>query len=370
MRKYLLKLHLWLALASSPVLLLIGVTGCLLVFELSMDKWLDPGVFYVQQRGEPVSFETLVKRVHTAFPGKSITQVNLFGPGNAIEIRVDGQVRAYLDPYSGDVVGTRSGEPPSYWVRHLHRELVGGNAGIQIVRVATVIVLFQSVSGLWLWWPLKRIKVNLGASWRRINFDLHHAAGFFSSLLLCVIAVTGLMKSYGDRLQPFFDRITGEPAAVRKMASHRPAEPAPAAKIGFDQALATARATLPGAAPARITPAKTDTDPVVITMKFPGDSTAPGRSWVVMDQYSGEVLARQDARVAPAAAKIPIVNRAIHVGGFAGSPSRVLAFLVSLTLLLQVVSGFLIWWQKRAARSVKPRAREPIPIGAPSSSSV
>jgi len=354
MRRLVWRLHLWCALAGGLVLLVIGITGCLLVFELSMDQWLDPGVFSVAPQGRTVPFAKLVDRVHSAFPAKRITQVNLFGAKNSVEIRVAPDTRAYLNPYTGALVGTRTGEPPSFWVRHIHRELAGGKTGQAIVRVASFIVLFQSISGLWLWWPLKRVKVNFAGSWRRIHFDLHHSVGFFSSVLLFILAGTGLVKSFGDQLQPLFDRMTGEPAAVRAAVVHRAPGAGP---IGFDRALAIARETLPGARPARITPPKSAADPVVITMKFPGDSTAPGRSWVVLDPYSGQVLASQDARHAPAAAMIPIVNRAIHVGGFAGAPSRILAFLVSLALLVQIVTGFVMWWKKRGARPAKTGIR-------------
>jgi uncharacterized iron-regulated membrane protein len=353
MRKYILKLHLWLALGSGLVLLVVAATGCLLVFELRMDAWLDPGVFYVKEHGSPVPFATLTDHVRAAFPGRSITQVNLFGPGKSVEFRLSGAVRAYLDPHTGEPLGTRSGEPPSYWLRHVHRELAGGNVGVQIVRAASFIVLFQSLSGIWLWWPSKRIKVNLRASWRKVNFDLHHAIGLVSSLFLCVLAATGLVKSFGDGLQPFLNRITGQPAAVRTMTSRR----SEAATIGFDRALALAVATLPGARPARITPPRAATDPIVVTMKFPGDSTAPGRSWVVMDRSTGDVLATQDARSAPVAAMIPIVNRAIHVGGFAGAASRILVFLASLALLVQVFTGFVMWWKKRAAWKIEVSSR-------------
>ena len=41
MHKTILNLHLYLALAASLFLLVICVSGCLLVFELQVDRWLD-----------------------------------------------------------------------------------------------------------------------------------------------------------------------------------------------------------------------------------------------------------------------------------------------------------------------------------------
>jgi uncharacterized iron-regulated membrane protein len=126
-------------------------------------------------------------------------------------IKTSGGVRVFVNAYTGEILGTRLGEPPSFWLRHFHRELAGGRAGALIVNIASMLLVFQSLSGLYLWWPLKRTGVKWNASWTRVNFDLHHTVGFFSSALVCVIAITGLVKAYGDQLQPFFDRVTNRP---------------------------------------------------------------------------------------------------------------------------------------------------------------
>jgi uncharacterized iron-regulated membrane protein len=264
---------------------------------------------------------------------------------------MSGGRRVYVDPATARVLGIREGEPPSFWVRHVHRELAGGVFGSNVVRVASFAVIFQSISGIVLWWPLKRLRVKTNASLRRFSFDLHHSAGFFSAIFLAIIAATGIVKGYGDALQPFFDRITGSPAGVRTLAS----KPGPH-QASIDDALHAAQAALPGAAVGRVTLAKTATASYLVTMKYPGDSTVPGRSWVVVDRYSGQVVARQDARTAPGGARIPIVNRAIPVGGIFGIPSRILAFLAGLALLSQLCTGLLMWQKKVAVRSSRAKA--------------
>jgi len=340
MRNTILKLHLYTSLAAGLVVLVVAVTGCALVFELQMDRWLDLSVSYATP-GEALPFAKLAPAALQTASGQKIVEWNFGPPGTTIMAKMSGGRRVYIDPPTGRVLGVREGEPPSFWLRHIHRELGAGVFGANVVRIVSFLVIFQSLSGLYLWWPLKRLRIKTNASLRRFSFDFHQSVGFFSSLLLCVIAATGVIKGYGDALQPFFDKITGSPAGVRTLTS----KPGPH-QVSTDDAARAAAAALPGAAFGRITMPKTAAASYLITMKYPGDSTVPGRSWVVVDRYSGQVLARQDARTAPAGAQIPIVNRAIHVGGIYGIPTRLLAFLTGLALVAQLVTGLVLWRKK------------------------
>jgi len=352
MRKLWLNVHLYTSLSTCVILLVVCVTGCLLVFEVPMDRWLDPKVSFVEVRGEPVPFARIMAKLGTAFPGQQITEMDLAGPDGSVIAKMTGDVRAFVNPYTGEIIGTRQGQPPSYVLRHIHRELLAGNAGAQVVRITSFLLVLQSLTGLYLWWPLKRMTMKWGAPWHRINFDLHQLAGFFTSAFVCMIAVTGLVKAYGDELQPFFNRVTGTPAATRALLSS-PHLQGSATRTGIDDAIAAAKTRLPGATIARITPPKAKNGSILVTMKYPGDSTAPGRSWVVVDQYTGQVLGSQDAREAPPAAQIPIVNRAIHVGGIYGVPTRILAFLSSLAVVAQLITGTSMWWRKRSLQSAR-----------------
>ena len=350
MRKALFNLHLYTSLITCIILLVVCATGCLLVFEVPMDRCLDPQVSFVEARGEPVPFDRIMAKLNSTFPGQQVTEMDLAGPDASVIAKMSGDVRAFVNPYTGEIIGTRQGQPPSYVLRHIHRELFAGNVGAQVVRATSFLLVLQSLTGLYLWWPLKRMTVKWDASWPRFNFELHHAVGFFTSAFVCIIAVTGLVKAYGDELQPLFNRMTGAPATTRALLSTPPTQ-GPATPIPIDDAIAAAKTQLPGATIARITPPKARNGSILVTMKYPGDSTAPGRSWVVVDQYTGRVLGSQDARTAATGAQIPIVNRAIHVGGIYGVPTRILAFLTSLAAIVQMITGTLMWWRKRSIRA-------------------
>lgn len=61
--------------------------------------------------------------------------------------------------------------------------------------------------------------MKLSASARKITLDLHPVVGFFASAFICILAITGLVKGYGDVLQPHFDSVTGLQNVWR---AHRP----------------------------------------------------------------------------------------------------------------------------------------------------
>jgi uncharacterized iron-regulated membrane protein len=78
-------------------------------------------------------------------------------------------------------------------------------------------------------------------------------------------------------------------------------------------------------------------------MRFPEDRTPGGRSWVVVERYTGEVLVRASSRTAPVPFRAMVLLRGLHTGDVYGTPSRALMSLSSLLLVLQTLSGLVIW---------------------------
>jgi uncharacterized iron-regulated membrane protein len=127
-----------------------------------------------------------------------------------------------------------------------------------------------------------------------------------------------------------------------------------ATPITPEEAVQIAKQELAGASPITVT---VPTGPVAsynITMHFPEDhtwrGTGQGRSWISIDQYSGKVLLAQNSRTAPGPARTRMINRAIHTGDIFGVPSRLIAALSSLLVLVQAVSGVIMWLKREKAK--------------------
>jgi uncharacterized iron-regulated membrane protein len=110
-------------------------------------------------------------------------------------------------------------------------------------------MLLLLVSGLYLWWPLKRVSIGGAVSGRGWWFGLHNAIGFFSLLFLLVLTTTGLMIGFDEATVPMLYQVTGTQPAPQPQI---PPPPPDAAPIPPDQAMEIARRALPGTFPFQI----------------------------------------------------------------------------------------------------------------------
>jgi len=126
-----------------------------------------------------------------------------------------------------------------------------------------------------------------------------------------------------------------------------PVTPQPSARLLTpDDAVTTARAAMPGAAPIAVT-APSPTSAYRVAMRFPEDLTPGGRTRVYVDPYTGAVLQAESSRTTAAGTRIINANRAIHTGDIFGASSKILMSLTSLAAIAQVITGVTMWWKRK-----------------------
>ncbi|MBV9157072.1 MAG: PepSY domain-containing protein [Acidobacteriaceae bacterium] len=78
------------------------------------------------------------------------------------------------------------------------------------------------------------------------------------------------------------------------------------------------------------------------------EETSPAvHSFVVVDQYSGKVLAMQKFK-SSLGHRVIRFNRSLHTGDILGSLGHTIMSLTSLVLVVMVLTGIVIWWKKLA----------------------
>ena len=346
------------------VLLIVGVTGALLIFEEPIDHALNPGLMVVQPRGSQLPVSALIAGVEKAYPGVRAGMIMLPKQANwattVLTRSRTGTGTVYVDPYTGRVLGKRQGRGFMPAVHQMHMRLLLGKTGDMIVSISALALMFLALSGIILWWPLKRVTVAVRKSWRRFNFDLHHAIGFYSSLFLLPLAFTGVMIGFEDSTVPAMYRITNS----EPLAATLPSTPVKGATpISPDQAMAIAQAALPGTHLIGVMLPAGPKGSYRVALAWPEDLTPGGRSRVLVDQFSGKVLLVESSRTAPAGTRLVILNRAIHTGDIGGWPTKILACLVSLSVVAQALSGLVMWWKRRpSSKSSAPAEAQEVAI--------
>jgi uncharacterized iron-regulated membrane protein len=349
MRKTLIVIHRWTALVVGIILLGTAASGASLVFEGAIDRAMHPQQWNVVPSGSPLSMDTIIARVEAKYPGGKVSAISPSSvPGRAWTMGA-GVLTVFVNPYTGEITGTRTPQESQRTVSRrlhvFHVELFAGKTGRTVVGAATVVALFLVLTGIILWWPDKLIRVNTGASWKRINFDLHHALGIVAALILIVITASGLVIHY-DVLTNAVRSLDATPAAP---APQQPAQPAGTPLQSFDALAAAARGALPGA-DIMFVSSGSEKNPAVVAMRYPEDHTPGGRSRVFVDRYSGSVLAKLSTREAQLGTRIDNLKRSLHTGDIMGKPTEAIWLLAALVMVSQVLTGFLMWWNARRSR--------------------
>ena len=74
---------------------------------------------------------------------------------------------------------------------------------------AGVLLMALSLSGMYLWWPIKRVSISRAARGRRFWFDVHNALGVYALVFLFVLALTGVVIGFDSWTTPLLYRVTG-----------------------------------------------------------------------------------------------------------------------------------------------------------------
>lgn len=364
MRKLVLTLHLYIGLTVAVVMAILAMTGAFLVFELSIDHSLNAGMDHVKPQGQPIPLDRLRDSLEERFPGYLVTEIILpESVTSSALFHVDSTAARkgkdlYLDPYTGSVLGTGSQRNHlTRKIRLLHTQLLAGAIGNGMVTWSTVGLSVLGVTGLLLWWPRKVFTIRRRVSLFRLNSDLHHCIGFWTSWAMVLFAATGLVihTAHTPESDPF--QSGGTRTEPPKRAS-------------LAQVVSASQQTFRDGVVTRIDLPLNPSELITVTVRLPEDHTPLGRSSAKVDASTGAVVAALSTREAPLRYKIfKLWARELHTGDVGGWPGKVLAATCSLALALLALSGTGIWFIKklaarrgRAALLARTQQQTPTPV--------
>lgn len=366
-RNALFQVHLWLGIALGFYYVLVGLTGSIIVYKKELERAMIPNLVRVAPAGERTSLAAMIDKVKSAYPQASLSNIYTYWePGDTwsfrLQSRAEGRIQVYVDPYRAEIVGEdRYRDKFLQWVYDLHVNLLLGDWGEWLNGWGGVALTIVSLSGLVVWWPGRRwwrqgFRYETRARWKRQNYDLHKLAGFYSALLLVLVALTGAYFPFAAQYHRFFAWLTQGPAQLNAPRV-KPAEGVPAAPI--DQVLAVAMAAIPGGTPTLFRPAAKPGEVHTLHHRLPGDWRTQGDNAVYIHPQTAEIVRVTYHRDLPLGVRLQRDMFGLHFGTFAGHYSRVLWVVLGVIPAVLFVSGALMWWNRSLSKGWRRRGSQP-----------
>jgi uncharacterized iron-regulated membrane protein len=267
----------------------------------------------------------------------------------------------FLNPYTGAVLGEFDQRKSFFhFVEEIHRGLVAGRVGKLIMGINSIIFLFILGTGIVLWWPAarnmftQRLKIKWGSSWKRLNHDFHIVLGFYASLFLFIMALTGVGMSF-DWVGKTINTLTHSPQ--QRMEPPTSAAAPGAAAFGADAALAFARQQAPDAESYAVQFPKEPTGSIQVSILRPSAITERATDDVYLDQHTGQVLRQQAYAEKPVGQRIRGLFKPIHTGAIFGWPSKILALVIVLLGVTFPITGTILWLNRTRKSKKKGQPR-------------
>ncbi len=346
MRALILTGHLFLALIAGAFMVILGVTGSIMEFEPELDRSLHPQLSYITPGGPELFLSEIGDAVSRRFGGEPVVAyLPSLSPNLSSQVLLPSGI-AYVNQHTGKVLGERTrGQTFLGYVRSLHVRLASGDVGRNLLKWSAIALLLSLASGLYLWWPMKQVRIRGRWGHRRLWFDLHNAIGMVFLLPLALLAATGTVLGFEDQLAPLIYRLAGSyPIHAPGSAVREPQDGS--TTITPDQAVAIARGYMPGAVPYRVQMPKYG-GVYRIALLYPQDKVAGQRNVVVLDPYHGSVVWLSRSSDLSRGERLLAMNEAIHTGSIFGMPGRIAAWLASTMVFVQALSGLIMWLYRK-----------------------
>ncbi|MFO1500114.1 MAG: PepSY-associated TM helix domain-containing protein [Verrucomicrobiota bacterium] len=383
LRRLWIALHRWLGLTAGLVLAIIGLTGSLYVFYQEIAETLAPATLRVQPKAGGESayrpWSELIAAAKAHCPTNAILSGILGPPHPAAAARVIFVSRATparpekayelcIDPYTGAFLGENLLDRHLLWrvcsfLFELHYSLKLGNAGGVVVGILAIAGLISILSGLYLWWPRWKalrhaLTIKRSAATVRQAFDLHRVIGFYSSIVLGAVLLSGIWMNLNSQF-----------VSVVKLFS-------PGTRAGEEDLPKSS--ILGGKEPRPLTDyidtlcrrfpegrlnwlSLPDVPSGAVSLSFVGVPGVRVLRWsertVWVDQFTGAVLRVDDPGSHQTAGETFLAWQwPLHSGKAFGWPGRIAVFVTGLALPLLYGTGLAVSWKKYKA-STRANAR-------------
>lgn len=353
-------LHRWIGLLSGVFLLLIGLSGSILVYHHSLERWLNPILYSIVPQGTRLSTDSAYSIVYSKYAA-GFASCSMDMPARAEDVYeftlTKPQENYYsrglyivdIHPYSGEILREGFCHEMStsfiHWVMYFHDSFHFGRIGMLIVSLASMSIFVSMITGLLVYGRkifdvlLFRIPV-MRKSGRQFYRSIHLYIAVWALVFNIVVFFTGFWM-----MTSTFTR------AAWKLAERREST---RVFVSIDSCISKSREVLPGFIPDYISIPFTKDDPIEIdgNMQHSSSLMYGDASRVMFDPQSGKVVEALDISKTPFPENLVAAVWPLHIGNYGGDVIKILYVIGGLMPGVLSLSGFVLWWKRKKLYAV------------------
>lgn len=334
--------HAWAGAILSLLLLVLGLTGTLLVFE---DDWLRLTVPEARAEVQPTAARLGAAAERLEAEHSDLRSINFAGTGVGLQrLYMHDHGYGHADGAGGTLVAWSGAARPEAFVFDLHHELMAGETGELVGGVAALAAVLLVLTGLVVWapaWRATRLRIWPKSGRRADMVSSHRNLGLITALPILVFCLTGAGLVFYSQAQAL-------------LAPGAPPPPEPPAvgtgDIDWPVALAEAQARFPTATIRMAGWPSAPGKPASIRLKQPGEWHPNGRTTILIDPATSRVVQVTDAQRLASGLRATHALYPIHAASVGGWPYRIVTAFSGLALAL--LGGVGTW-----SFLVKPRRK-------------
>jgi uncharacterized iron-regulated membrane protein len=347
-RRWLQRIHLWLGIAIALPVGVTAATGIILTWTQELAPIVDGPEWSANAGTESLGWPALIARVQKQQPQATILHVG-GDPSGGYAMPVwlkhpeTGVQSFLLDPGTGELVERRTQDEWLKWIEGLHRNLLMGAWGRQLVAVSSLVMVAIAVVGVVLWWPMRRGSLR-GLLRRRSLLRWHNLVGLVVVPMMLLLALTGVTLTYNGTIFDALHRLAGSEAEVAAPEPRSSAQTAPLPQV-FD----AADDAVNDADVRRFSETR-DGAVYELRLREPGAVHPAGWHVAYVDASTGELLRVTDKRTGTWATWYEQMWYVLHTGSLLPAGPRAVWALASLGVFALAVTGVWHWYSRHRRR--------------------
>ena len=351
--------HLWMGLLLAIPIIMIGLSGSALLLQREYLAYAIPAA---STDGKQAPLEQMIAAAAKALPenatARSVVPSLDAGTPTTINFDVGGRpprTLVQIDPVTLEILGkapvTNRGPILDFLIRMHVFLMLPAPIGFPLVGWMAAVMAFMAVSGIVLWWPRKGMWrhafwMRKSARGLRFHVEFHHVAGFWGSVILLLMGVSGLYLVFPDTFRQSVEAVlpTERSPEVDKQYA---AGPAP---LHADGAVSAALAAVPNTRAVNIQLPPNPDLPFVVHLETNEFRPKLPPILVTLNARTGEINFIDDPRNYSLSDKFLNLQHTLHFGIGLGWVWKVLVFISGILPLALAITGLMIYVKRRAVK--------------------